>query len=184
MDAAWERFVLYGFGKTTMAEIAQDCGMSAANLYRFFVSKQDIGAALASRCMAEKEQRLQVVVDMPGMSSAKCLYLFALTIFDCMHTQCMGMPRINELIESVSMERPDIVNQHMQITHKFISKIVSRGKRNQEFAVKNVARTASAIQAALIIFTISHAVHLYTRKEFEVLARDVVDLVVRGIAKR
>ena len=57
MDAAWQRFVLYGYGKTTMAEIAQDCSMSAANLYRFFKSKQDIGAALAGRCMTEKELR-------------------------------------------------------------------------------------------------------------------------------
>lgn len=184
MDAAWERFVLYGFGKTTMAEIARDCGMSAANLYRFFKSKQDIGAALASRCMAEKELRLQAVVDQPGISSAERLNVFALTVFDHMYTQCLGTPRINELIESVCMERSDMVTLHMQTMQALISKILTIGKRNKEFAVKDVAATAAAIQAALIIFTIPHAVHLYTRKEFEALARDVVGLIVQGIAKR
>ena len=184
MNAAWARFVQYGFVKTTMAEIAQDCGMSAANLYRFFKSKQDIGAALASRCMAEKELRLQAVVDQPGISSAERLHVFALTVFDCMYTQCMGTPRINELIESVCMERSEIVTQHIQTMRALIAKILIKGKRDQEFAVKNVAATAAAIQAALIIFTIPHAVHLHTRKEFEVLARDVVGLIVQGIAKR
>ena len=36
--AAEKRFFYYGFGKTTMAEIASDCDMSPANIYRFFVS--------------------------------------------------------------------------------------------------------------------------------------------------
>lgn len=184
MGAAWQRFVQYGYGKTTMAEIAQDCSMSAANLYRFFKSKQEIGAALASRCMAEKELRLQAVVDQQGISSAECLHLFALTIFDCMYTQCMGTPRINELVESVCMERSEMVTQHMQVMRELIRKILIRGKRDREFAVKDLAATATAIQAALVIFTIPHAVHLFTRKEFDILARDVVGLVVQGIAKR
>lgn len=184
MDAAWERFVLYGFGKTTMAEIARDCGMSAANLYRFFKSKQDIGAALARRCLNEKEQRLQAVVDQPGISSAECLHAFALTIFDYMHTQCLGTPRINELIEAISVERPDIVTQHKQTTQALISNVLAKGKRDKEFAVKDIAGTAAAIQAALIIFMVPYAVHWHTRKEFEALARDVVNLIVKGIAKR
>ncbi len=40
MEAAMARFSYYGFGKTTMAEIAKDCGMSAANIYRFFENKR------------------------------------------------------------------------------------------------------------------------------------------------
>ena len=37
-----------------MAEIAQDCQMSAANLYRYFDNKQDIGAAISQLCLADK----------------------------------------------------------------------------------------------------------------------------------
>ena len=36
LDAAEARFRTYGFGKTTMAEIASDIDMSTANLYRYF----------------------------------------------------------------------------------------------------------------------------------------------------
>ncbi len=32
LKKAIDRFVQYGFGKTTMVEIARDCGMSAGNL--------------------------------------------------------------------------------------------------------------------------------------------------------
>ena len=46
LHAAEERFQQYGYNKTTMAEIARDCDMSAANLYRYFENKLAIGAAL------------------------------------------------------------------------------------------------------------------------------------------
>ena len=54
LTAAQERFSQFGFNKTTMAEIAKDCKMSASNIYRFFDNKLEItqvGAADGwSRC--------------------------------------------------------------------------------------------------------------------------------------
>jgi len=50
LEAAAQRFTQFGYNKTTMAEVAQDCGMSAANLYRYFENKLDIGANLACNC--------------------------------------------------------------------------------------------------------------------------------------
>ena len=50
IDAAIRRFSEYGYNKTTMAEIAEDAAMSAANLYRYFKNKQDIAAV----CSLEK----------------------------------------------------------------------------------------------------------------------------------
>ena len=40
LDAAEARFRTYGFGKTTMAEIASDIDMSTANLYRYFENNE------------------------------------------------------------------------------------------------------------------------------------------------
>ena len=33
LEAASDRFLHYGYGKTTMSEIAKDCNMSTGNLY-------------------------------------------------------------------------------------------------------------------------------------------------------
>ncbi|MEL7231063.1 MAG: helix-turn-helix domain-containing protein, partial [Pseudomonadota bacterium] len=49
LDAAMDRILHYGYGKTTMSEIARDCGMSAGNIYRFFASKLDIAEAMARK---------------------------------------------------------------------------------------------------------------------------------------
>ena len=46
-------FRLYGYTKTTVADIAEACRMSSANVYRFFASKSDINNAICERVIAE-----------------------------------------------------------------------------------------------------------------------------------
>jgi AcrR family transcriptional regulator len=42
----------YGYGKTTIADISEACGMSAANVYRFFPSKSALVEAICGRVRA------------------------------------------------------------------------------------------------------------------------------------
>ena len=42
LAAAVNRFSNYGYNKTTMAEIAEDAGMSAANIYRYYKIKKKL----------------------------------------------------------------------------------------------------------------------------------------------
>jgi len=58
MTAAMGRILQYGFNKTTMAEIAKDCNMSSANIYRFFESKGSIVAEMANGCFRDRENAL------------------------------------------------------------------------------------------------------------------------------
>ena len=61
LDAAQARLLRFGYHKTTMAEIADDTGMSAANLYRYFKNKQDIVAECTARCVDERLHRPRAV---------------------------------------------------------------------------------------------------------------------------
>ncbi|MDX8392299.1 MAG: TetR/AcrR family transcriptional regulator [Mariprofundaceae bacterium] len=54
LDAADARFADYGYNKTTMAEIAQDCGMSVGNLYRHFKNKESIALTSMQRWLQSK----------------------------------------------------------------------------------------------------------------------------------
>ena len=46
ITAARSRFKRFGYAKTSMQEIAADCRMSAANLYRYYEGKLAIGSAV------------------------------------------------------------------------------------------------------------------------------------------
>jgi AcrR family transcriptional regulator len=51
VEAADEHFSHYGYGKTTVADLAKAIGFSKAYIYKFFDSKQAIGEAICARCL-------------------------------------------------------------------------------------------------------------------------------------
>ena len=51
IEAADEHFGHYGYGKTTVADLAKAIGFSKAYIYKFFDSKQAIGEAICARCL-------------------------------------------------------------------------------------------------------------------------------------
>lgn len=51
IEAADDHFSRYGYGKTTVADLAKAIGVSKAYIYKFFESKQAIGEAICSRCL-------------------------------------------------------------------------------------------------------------------------------------
>jgi AcrR family transcriptional regulator len=51
VTAADEHFSHYGYGKTTVSDLAKAIGFSKAYIYKFFDSKQAIGEAICTRCL-------------------------------------------------------------------------------------------------------------------------------------
>src|SRR5207237_1887166 len=61
MEAAEALFRRLGFAKTAVADIAAELGMSPANVYRFFPSKNAIVQAICQRCLSEVEEKAWAV---------------------------------------------------------------------------------------------------------------------------
>jgi AcrR family transcriptional regulator len=183
LDAADQRFRQYGYNKTTMAEIAGDCHMSAANLYRYFENKLDIGAGLACRCFAEEGELLGQVLEQPGQSASQRLEACVLAALRRQHTMCKDTPRLNEMVEAVATQRRDLVSQRQQAKQKLFISILAEGNAGGEFDVRDLETTAEAIRAAITLFDVPLFAHLYSLEEMERLARNVVGLILRGLLK-
>jgi AcrR family transcriptional regulator len=184
LQAAFARFSQYGYGKTTMAEIAGDCQMSAANVYRFFASKQDIGVALTFQCLGEKEQRLREVIQRPGINASERLLAFVLELFDYVHEQFDLQPRVNELIEAMAAERMEVIKAHTDQLRALLVVILEQGRDTGEFDIADVTAAAEAVMAATKMFHTPYFLTWYKKAEFVHLARSVVDLLIRGLARR
>ncbi len=183
LAAADAYFRRYGYTKTTMAEIAKDCGMSAANLYRYFASKQDIAAALAGRCLLDEEAKLRKVVNRSELSAAERLERFVLTLLDHTHGLWSEQPRLNELVEAVSRERSDIVLKHITSKHALMAELIARGKEAGDFADVDTQTAAEAMLTAVAVFDMPLLMHLYSREEFQRKAREVVRVLLHGLLK-
>ena len=183
LNAAHERFRNFGYGKTTMAEIADDVNMSAANLYRYFENKQDIAAACADQCMDDLHTLLENVVKLPNLNATQRLHMFAQTAMRYYYEMSHDTPRLNELVESIAQNHPGMIHQRNQKIESLMAAILKQGMEEDEFQVENISTTARAVTKATVMFTTPIFMPLYALEEFEKMAVDVVTLIIKGLRK-
>lgn len=184
LDAAEQRIRTYGYGKTTMVEIATDVGMSAANLYRYFENKLDIGAALAQRCFGERFALLQAVVDRQNLSASQTLEAFVIENLRYTHTQFSKFPKVNELVDIIITQRGDLIQTKIENDRGLIIIILQSGLQSGEFAIDDLDTTSQAVLHAIVRFSVPLFMTMYPLDEFEQHARDLVKLLVRGLSTR
>ncbi len=183
VEAAHNRFRHYGYGKTTMAEIAADTGMSAANLYRYFKSKQDIIAECANRCMCERVDRLRAAIRMPGLTAIEQLQTYVLTDLNMSHEMAEDDEKISELVNNITLQRPDMVYRKIEAENTLIAEILSHGNEAGEFAIDDITNTASTIHMSLVVFNVPIFMSLFSLDEFKEKANSIIELIVTGLSK-
>ena len=183
VEAAHNRFRHYGYGKTTMAEIAADTGMSAANLYRYFKSKQDIIAECANRCMCERVDRLRAAIRMPGLTAIEQLQTYVLTDLNMSHEMAEDDEKISELVNNITLQRPDMVYKKIEAENSLIAEILSHGNETGEFAIDDITNTANTIHMSLVVFNVPIFMSLFSLDEFKEKANSIIELIVTGLSK-
>lgn len=181
LDAAQARLLRFGYHKTTMSEIADDTGMSAANLYRYFRNKQDLVAECAARCMDERLGRLRAVVRNAAFGACDKLRHYALEIVDDSHELTAADSMMGELVDAVCRDRPDLLHSKFAAHYDLIAEILESGNRSGEFSVADVEATARYIFTTFAFFDVPLFVGLYERREFDERATGVVELLINGL---
>lgn len=70
LEAAERAFVAYGFHAATMSQVADEAGMSAGNLYRYFPSKEAIVEGLCELDSAERSTAFAALAGAADLQSA------------------------------------------------------------------------------------------------------------------
>jgi AcrR family transcriptional regulator len=183
LDAARQRFAQFGYNKTTMAEIAQDCDMSAANLYRYFKNKLDLGANLACGCLGDKVEQSQEIIRQQDRPAQERLRDVVFQILHYTHGQWSENPRMTELVNAICDARMDIVSDYKQNEHALLVELLEDGIQRGEFKVADVDDTASAIATSITSFSMPLLMPLYSIEVFEQKAESVVRLMLNGLLK-
>jgi len=169
LDAAENRFLTYGYGKTTMAEIATDAHMSAANLYRYFQNKQDIAGECAERCMSKQNAHIREAIRQCNLTAGQRLHLFAKETYRSNINCHKEEPKINELVEFISKERTVLIHKNIDSKCSMIAEILAQGNETGEFKVTDIINTARTIYSTLIVFDVPLFLNLFTEEEFDLL---------------
>ncbi len=181
LDAANARFNHYGYNKTTMAEIANDCDMTAGNLYRYFQNKEEIITQIAVQCMQLREETLRKLVESHKSDASNLLLSFVLKNLEYSFNEFSQQKKIYELIEFITQRQRKLLDQHLKNIQSLISLILKKGRESKEFKFDDTEVVAEAVFNATTKFMAPHFMVLYSHEELQRMARNVIRLVAEGL---
>ncbi len=174
LDAASRRFLHYGYGKTTMSEIAGDCNMSPGNLYRYFPSKLDIAEAFVRRLRSEHLEELRKAASAPGLSTAERLEAYFRTKLKLAYDRYHDRPKAYELSQEILKERISFASEWEAAEAMIIEDILARGAEAGDLVLPNPTRTARLLQDVFFRFTSSA---IFFEGDYDGLARELDEVM-------
>ncbi len=182
LQAASARFSDYGPCKTTMAEIAADCGMSVGNLYRHFANKQAIMVACIQQQLQEK---LDAGIDAAAAHDdpLAALRAFLQTRLCLAHGQFTGTRHLFDLLHAVESYHRDLLMAYEAKVIDAMAEILQQGMACGRFARRDAGQLAYDIHQATLRY--NHPVTL-KHHPLEVLRSDLdrlIDLLDTGLRR-
>ena len=146
-SAAIKRFSHYGFGKTTMAEIAADCDMSVGNLYRFYKNKEDIAVQSARICMTDKAFISEQAAAEAG-TAMQALRQYCLARLGYLHRFVSETPHMFEMVQLIAGKHQDVLQHFEARAGQAMEHIIATGIAQGELRDCDAAGVAADIYNA------------------------------------
>ncbi len=106
-------FRIYGYTKTTVADIAKTCRMSPANVYRFFASKAAINEAICELWLVELETHVAGIAR-ADVSARERLRRLLLEGHRFSQSRFLGESKVHEMVTVAMDEHWAVISAHVQ----------------------------------------------------------------------
>jgi AcrR family transcriptional regulator len=181
-DALFRRL---GYAKTTVADIAGELGMSPANVYRFFPSKNAIVEAICRRCLAELDERAWAIARSRGPAGAR-LERLVLEILAYHKENLLTDKRVNDIVLVAIEDSWDAIQAHKEVVRNAAELIIRDGIEAGEFGAVDPAQASRLVMRCLVAFM--HPVLitqcLADEEDMEAEARATVRFLLRALSLR
>src|SRR6476661_7424382 len=116
LETAEALFRRLGFAKTAVADIATDLGMSPANIYRFFPSKNAIVDAICQRCLGELEEKVWTAARSRG-AAGKRIEQLVVEILVYHRDNLIEEQRVHDMVLVAMEQNWEAILAHKQTVH-------------------------------------------------------------------
>ena len=151
LATAEKLFRAHGYARTTVADIARECGMSPANVYRFFESKAAVNEAITEVLLAEVEARAQTIAA-EQRPVADRLRKMLLEIHGFALERYLNESSVHELCTKAMHEQWGVIEAHIQRVRALTRSLIEEGMKNGEFAKGDLDTVAGCVSNAMIPF--------------------------------
>lgn len=179
--AADEHFRHYGYGKTTVADLARAIGLSSAYVYKFFESKQAIGQAVCHQILTELTGEAQQIADERTSTSDRLRRIFqtlARRGLELFFTQ----RKMHDIAVTACAEHWPEIALYKERLGGILAQVIGEGRENGDFEKKTpLDETVYAILHSMVAFL--HPMLLEEcLDEAESQALAIANLVLRSLA--
>jgi AcrR family transcriptional regulator len=182
IEAAKCRFSHFGYGKTTMAEVAGDCEMSPGNLYRFFPGKLDIAEAIATEDYEKHLTHLRKLAVAPGKDARARLRDLLFEELRRTYHKLEKDPRALEMAQVIAHERPQFANWMLSREREIMVEMMDEAERRGEILpAGDKQEMAEMIQAATMKFRYPQLWSKLTLPKLERELDGVLRLIIDGL---
>lgn len=148
--AANEHFSQYGYGKTTVSDLAKAIGFSKAYIYKFFDSKQAIGEAICANCLAEIVATVEQAINVEGLSPTERFRRLVKTVIATGVNLFFNDRKLYDIAAFAASESWHSTQAYDAQIKRFVLEIVRDGREIGEFERKTpLDETVKAIHLAL-----------------------------------
>ncbi|RMN88504.1 TetR family transcriptional regulator [Pseudomonas cannabina] len=135
MIAATEHFSQYGYGKTTVSDLARAIGFSKAYIYKFFESKQAIGEMICANCLREIEAEVRTAVNDAGSPPEKLRRMFKSVVEASIRLFSQDR-KLYEIATSAATERWQATLIYEEHLKTMLQDILQEGRQSGDFERK------------------------------------------------
>jgi AcrR family transcriptional regulator len=181
VTAANEHFSHYGYGKTTVSDLAKAIGFSKAYIYKFFDSKQAIGEAICANCLAVIMDAAKKAVSGDDSATEKFRRLFKSLMASSLEL-FFADRKLYDISAFSSIERWQTTIDHEIRMHELLRGVIQEGRNKGEFERKTpIDEVCRAIMFAMQPF-INPVMLQHNLDVMETAPVETCNLVLRSLS--
>jgi AcrR family transcriptional regulator len=185
VEVAEALFRRLGYAKTAVADIAAELGMSPANVYRYFPSKNAIVEAICRHCLSDVEEQAWKVARSKA-PAAERLERLILEILAYHKENLVTEKRVNDMVLAAIEHSWETIRTHKEVMANVTELILRDGIEAGEFEPVDPRATAGLIMRSMVCFT--HPLMLgqciEEGEDVEAEARASIRFLLRAITPR
>lgn len=185
LETAEALFRRLGYAKTAVSDIATELGMSPANVYRFFPSKNAIVDAICRRCLSEVEEKAWAVARSKGPAGQRVERLI-LEILAYHKENLLEEKRVHDMVLVAMEQNWGAILTHKETMRTVVEVILRDGIEAGEFAPVDPREASHILMRSLAVFChpVLIAQELQDGHDLDTEARGSVRFLLQAIEPR
>ena len=182
LDCAERLFRHYGYGKTNVADIARELGMSPANIYRFFASKVEIHQAVCGRMLGASYKMAYEIMHLP-LSAEERLRRYIHAQYKMTLETMLDEQKVHEMVVIAMESAWHVIEKHIIRIQDLVAEIIAEGIAAGEFVEQDPVVAAKCFASATVDLCHPQMVAQCLGKTYQAKPEDLTEFAIRALKK-